>query len=95
MFCEISFTHSINHTPNSEGVVVGGRVDHGVLQLVNRSNRRFHSLLLCVEAKIKGNLGSAYGQLVTYLASLRESRINQGMADSSVYGVATVSNLSL
>ncbi len=56
---------------------------------MNKPNRRFHSLLLCVEAKIKDNLGSAYGQLVTYLASLRELRINRGKADSSVYGVAT------
>jgi len=92
-FCEIPFTHSINDTPNSQGVIVGGRVDHGVgivfRRPVNKPNRRFHSLLLCVEAKIKDNLGSAYGQLVTYLASLRESRINRGKTDSSVYGVAT------
>ncbi len=56
---------------------------------MNKPNRRFHSLLLCVGAKIKDNLGSAYGQLVTYLASLRESRINRGKTNSSVYGVAT------
>lgn len=54
-------------------------------------NRRLHSLLLCAEAKIKGNLESTYGQLVVYPASLRESRINRGRSDSSqaVYGVAT------
>jgi hypothetical protein len=92
-FCEISFTHSINDTLNSQGVVVSGRVDHGVGIVLRRPmkkpSRRFHSLLLCVEAKIKDNLGSAFGQLVTYLASLRESRINRGKTDSSVYGVAT------
>jgi hypothetical protein len=56
---------------------------------MNKPNRRFHSLLLCAEAKIKDNLGSAYGQLVVYLASLRESRINRGKRDCSVYGIAT------
>ena len=54
-----------------------------------KKNRRFHSLLLCVEAKVKGDVESAYGQLVVYLASLRESRINRGRSDSSVYGIAT------
>ena len=91
-FCEISFTHAINSTPNT---VIGGRVDHGVgIAFLSHNaefigNRRFHSLLLCVEAKIKGNLESAYGQLVTYLACLHESRINRGKRDSSVYGAAT------
>jgi len=91
-FCEISFTHLINDTSNSQGVVVGGRVDHGVgivSRPVKKPNRRFHSLLLCAKAKVKGNLESAYGQLVVYLASLRESRINRGKRDSSVYGIAT------
>ena len=92
MFCEISFTHSIDDTPNSQGVVVSGRVDYGigiVLKPLDKPNRCFHSLLLCVDAKIKDNLGSTYGQLITYLACLRESRINRGKFDSSVYGVAT------
>jgi hypothetical protein len=44
---------------------------------------------VCVEAEIKDNLGSGYGQLVTYLGSLRESRINRGKTDSSIYGLAT------
>jgi len=56
---------------------------------MTKPNRRFHSLLLCAEAKVKNNLGSAYGQLVVYLASLRESRINRGKRDFSVYGIAT------
>lgn len=42
-----------------------------------------------MEANIKDNLESAYGELVTYLACLRESRINRGKPDSSVYGMAT------
>ena len=92
VFCEISFTHLINDTSNSQGVVVGGRVDRGVgivSRPMKKPNRRFHSLLLCAEAKVKGNLESAYGRLVVYLASLRESRINRGKRDSSVYGIAT------
>ena len=48
-------------------------------------NQCLHSLMLCVEAKFKGNLESAYGQLVTYLACLRnrvsieESPIHQSL----------------
>jgi len=93
VYCEISFTHTITDALNeSKGIVVGGRVDHGVgiaCRSMNTPNRRFHSLLLCVEAKVKGNLESALGQLIVYLASLRRSRINRGKSDSSVYGVAT------
>lgn len=95
VFCELSFRHSINSTlaSNSEAVVVvSGRIDHGVgivFQPINKPKRCFHSLLLCVEAKVKDNLGSAYGELVVYLASLRESYINKGKSYSSVYGIAT------
>jgi hypothetical protein len=54
-----------------------------------KPNQRFHSLLLCVESKVDGILVNALGQLVVYLASLRQSRIDRGKKDSSVYGVVT------
>jgi len=92
--CEVSFTHPINHIPTSDDIVVGGRVDHGV-GIVIRSgkkkafNQLFHSLLLCIEAKFNGRLTDAFTQLIVYLGSLRQSRINRGRSNTSVYGVAT------
>jgi len=44
---------------------------------------------MCAEAKVNGKLESAYGQLVVYLASLCEARINRGKRDSSLYGIVT------
>lgn len=95
--CEVSFTHPINHTPTSfkfDGIVVRGRVDHGVGIIIKSKrrkapNRLFHSLLLCAEAKFEGRLSDALSQLVVYLASLRQSRVNRGRSDTSVYGIAT------
>lgn len=92
--CDVSFNHTINRMPTtSKKTVVGGRVDHGV-GIILRSKKSpyrffFHSLLLCVEAKFHGRLVNAFAQLVVYLACLRQSRVNQGRSDSSVYGVAT------
>ena len=54
-----------------------------------KPNQRFHSLLLCVESKVDGILANALGQLVVYLGSLRQSRIDRRKNDSSVYGVVT------
>jgi hypothetical protein len=67
--------------------------DHGV-GIVIRSrkkvpNRLFHSLLLCVEAKFHGSLSDALAQLVVYLACLRQSHLNRGRSNTSVYGIAT------
>ncbi|KAF8808660.1 hypothetical protein BYT27DRAFT_7188627 [Phlegmacium glaucopus] len=91
--CEVSFSHSINPVPIiSKKTIVGGRVDHGVgimMRSRKAANRRFHSLLLCVEAKVEGSILSALAQLVVYLACLRQSRVNRGRSDTSVYGVAT------
>ena len=91
--CEVSFTHTINPIPTiPKNIVVGGRVDHGVgivMRSKKASNRLFHSLLLCVEAKSQGSIFSALAQLVVYLACLRQSRINRGRSNTSVYGLAT------
>ena len=90
--CEVSFSHSINHTPTYENIVVGGRVDHAVGIVIRGKrafNRLFHSLLLCVEAKYQGRLFEAMSQLVVYLGSLRQSRLNKRRSDTSVYGIAT------
>ncbi|KIL71216.1 hypothetical protein M378DRAFT_154713 [Amanita muscaria Koide BX008] len=57
--CEVSFTHTINplliiskKKSKKQNVQVSGRVDHGVGIVTwsqNIPNRRFHSLLLCIE----------------------------------------------
>jgi hypothetical protein len=90
--CDLSFAHTINSAPATLKTTVNGRVDHGV-GIVIRSqkvpNRLFHSLLLCIEAKFHGILHTALAQLVVYLACLRQSRINRGRSNTSVYGVAT------
>jgi len=90
--CEVSFTHSINPLPTIPETIVSGRVDYGVGIVIGSwrvSNRPFHSLLLCVEAESHGGVSVALPQLVVYLASLRQSRLNQGRSNASVYGVVT------
>jgi len=67
-------------------------VDHGVGIITpgrKFPNRRFHSLLIAVEAKAKNNLDSAFSQLVVYLACLRQARIGRGRTDCSVYGITS------
>jgi len=93
VYCDVSFTHAINPIPTiSKNTVVGGRVDHGVGIIIRSKkapNRLCHSLLICVEGKFHGSLVDALAQLVVYLACLRQSRMNRGRSDTSVYGVAT------
>jgi len=52
-------------------------------------NRRFHSLLIAVEAKQADNFESALPQLIVYLACLRQGREVRGRRDCSVYGVTS------
>ncbi|KIJ98087.1 hypothetical protein K443DRAFT_104520 [Laccaria amethystina LaAM-08-1] len=49
----------------------------------------FTRSLLCVGAECHGRLIDALPQLVVYLACLRQSRVNRGRNNTSVYGVAT------
>ncbi|KAK2459874.1 hypothetical protein APHAL10511_008074 [Amanita phalloides] len=74
VYCEVSFSHTIDTKSRSNSVVVGGRVDHGVGIVFSPKSKAF---------------SSALGQLVVYLGSLRQSRISRGKSDSSVFGVAT------
>lgn len=95
--CDILFNHTINPMPTisktTPKTIIGGRVDHGVGIVIRSSkkvpNRFFHTLLLCVEAKRHGILSDAVAQLVVYLASLRQSRLNRGRSNASVHGIAT------
>jgi hypothetical protein len=91
--CEVPFAHTINPMPTTPKTIVDGHVDHGVgidFRCWNKvPNRRFHSLLLCVGAKLHGRLSDAAAELVVYLACLRQSRLNRGRSNTSVYGVAT------
>jgi hypothetical protein len=89
--CKVSFAHRVNPPPKVQ-TIVGGRVDHGVGIVLGANEDRkrlFYSLLLCVEVKAYNTLDDALAQLVVYLACLRQSRVNRGRSDASVYGVAT------
>jgi hypothetical protein len=95
----VSFSHPIEGPPIGtaspfSGIIVNGRVDHGIGRVLtpypnSPRKRRFHSLLLAVEAKKAFNLGTALPQLVVYLACLRQSRLSRGRSDTSVFGVAS------
>ena len=50
--------------------------------------RRFHSLLLCIEAKVHGMLVKYLGQLVAYLGSLRPNE-KKAILQSMALPVAT------
>ena len=95
----MSFTHKVisRTTHPSSNIVVGGRVDHGIGRIletrvkdaVEQRKRRFYSLLLLVEAKFERSASHALDQLIVYLASLHQSRLQRNQLDASVYGLAS------
>lgn len=97
--CEISFSHDLTPKLVGEAAIavdgattVNGRVDYGIgIVTFGRKvpNRRFHSLLIAVEAKAKDHLEAALPRLVVYLACLRQARKARGRSDCSVYGIAS------
>jgi hypothetical protein len=105
MFGEVSFSHKISRPANGKsvgnflGTVVNGRVDYGIGRVVPHSDdsddmkkqpkRRFQSLLLVVEAKTAFNLIRALPQLVVYLASIHQSRLQRRRRNATVYGVVS------
>jgi hypothetical protein len=100
IYGEVSFTHKVisrTTTRPSPNIVVGGRVDHGIGRIlktrvkdaVDQRKRRFYSLLLLVEAKFDNSVNHALVQLIVYLASLRQSRLQRNRLDASVYGLAS------
>jgi hypothetical protein len=103
IFGEVSFSHTISRPANRSagksylGTIVNGRVDHGIGRVVLSDDdsatkppkRCFHSLLLIVEAKTALNLDSALPQLVVYLASLHQSRVQRNRSDATVFGVVS------
>lgn len=103
VFGEVSFSHTITRPANGKsvgsflGTIVNGRVDHGIGRVLpsvrrgamKRPKRRFQSLLLIVEAKTALNLDHALPQLVVYLASLHQSRLQRNRSDATVYGVVS------
>jgi hypothetical protein len=66
------------------GAVVYGRVAYGIGR--RPPFGRFKSLLLIVEAS---NLDRALPQLVVYLGSLYQSRLQRNQGDATVYGVVS------
>ena len=98
IYGEVSFTHKVI-SRSSPDIIVGGRVDYGIGHIlkakahvkdaVDRRRRFFYSLLLLVEAKFDQSVVQALDQLIVYLASLRQSRLQRNRPDASVYGVAS------
>jgi hypothetical protein len=95
-YCKVSFSHKMIDPPvgYSPVTTVNGRVDHAIGFVPksrdrNSLKRRFHSLILVVEAKHQSNVVNALPQLVVYLACLRQARLNRQRRDTSVYGVAS------
>ena len=95
IYGEVSFTHKVS--PAVPSTVVTGRVDYGIGRVLNtrfqdaadRRRRCFYSLLLLVEAKYELNFAYALAQLVVYLGSLHQSRLQRLRPDATVYGLAT------
>ena len=100
IYGEVSFNHKV--TPRttmdpSPNIVIGGHVDYGIGRILKNSfkvaveqrRRRFYSLLLVIEAKINRTVKHALYELIVYLASLRQSRLQRKRPDASVYGVAS------
>jgi len=81
--CELTFCHQLPAT-YGDITAVTGRIDHGI-GFVSR-NHSFYTLLFIVEAK---PYDQATLQLVVYLACIRQSRIQRGRTDTSVYGLAS------
>jgi hypothetical protein len=78
--------------PNSRTVTVTGRLDYGIGRVVNydaQFKRRFQCLLVVVTAKTERAVGQALPQLLVFLASLHQSRVQRNRTDASVYGVAS------
>ena len=102
IYGEVSLTHKVVSRTTirpSPSIVVGGRVDHFVGHIlktcvkdaVEQRKRRLYSLLLVVEAKPPSYIcvGHSLDQLIVYLASLRQSRLQRNRSDASVYGLAS------
>jgi hypothetical protein len=100
VYGELSLTHKIPSRTTTffpSGIVVSGRVDHGIGRVLKsraknapeQLKRRFHSLLLIVEAKFERSVDQALPQLLVYLASLHQSRLQRKRSDASVYGLAS------
>ena len=100
IYGDVSLTHKVisrTTTRPSPNIVVSGRIDHSigrilktrVKEAVDHRKRCFYSLLLVVDAKFDRSVGHALPQLIVYMASLRQSRLQQNRPDASVYGLAS------
>ncbi|KAF8223654.1 hypothetical protein L208DRAFT_530182 [Tricholoma matsutake] len=77
IYGEVSFTHTI--IPRTTMLP-----SHNTIR-----KRRFYSLLLLIEAQFHNSVDHAIPQLIVYLASLRQSRLQRNRTDASVYGLAS------
>lgn len=101
IYGEVSFSHELipqGTAPPHKVVIINDRVDYAIGRVLRvnlaenaaeHRKRPFHSLLLLVEAKNYGGVEHSLPQLIVYLASLRQSRLQRKWKDATVYGVAS------
>jgi hypothetical protein len=83
--------------PIPKEFTVSGRLDYGIGRIIKHNDgkaederrRRFQCLLVIVQAKVQYGAGLALPQLLTYLACLRQSRLQRKRTDASAYGVVS------
>ncbi|KIL58939.1 hypothetical protein M378DRAFT_111586 [Amanita muscaria Koide BX008] len=95
IYSEVAFNHKILPLSTSP-TRVSGRLDYGIGRILNpaggaetQRRRRFQCFLAVVEAKPDHAVGLGVPQLLTYLACLRQSRLERKRTDASVYGVSS------
>jgi hypothetical protein len=104
IFNNVAFFHTITHPANGKsmgsflGTVVNGTIDRGIGRVLphvfrhgpmNRIKRSHQSFLLVVQAKETLGFDGALPELVVYLASLHQSRLERNRSDATVYGVVS------
>jgi hypothetical protein len=105
VFGDVAFSHTITRPAKRKsvasflGTIVNGRVDRAIGRVhwlrggrcgsMKLPKRRLQSLLLVVRAKKPLSVDCALPELVVYLASLRQSRLQRNRSDATVYGVVS------
>ncbi len=103
IFSNVAFSHTITRSANETsmgsflGTVVNGTIERGIGRVLshvrrgpmNRFKRRHQSFLLVVQAKKHLGFDGALPELVVYLASLHQSRLERNRSDATVYGVVS------
>jgi hypothetical protein len=85
VFPEMNLAVTVRHAATSTRYSVCGRADWAI-GYDSRKNCQDGSVLVAVEAKKPSKLGEARAQLLTYLAILRQLRLQEGKRNCTVQG---------